>query len=203
MRIGPKYKIARRLGVPIFDKTQTQKFVLSQSRKEKGGRAFVRPKSDYGMQLLEKQKARFTYGITERQFSKYAKAAIAQKNTGASQGFFQKLELRADNICYRVGLAPSRQAGRQLISHGHMLLNGRRITVPSAILRVNDTLKVREVSVGKKLFASWAQVAKDRAMPEWLSRDIDKKEVRVIRLPVYEAKDAMFDINSILEFYSR
>ncbi|HEY4489630.1 MAG TPA: 30S ribosomal protein S4 [Candidatus Paceibacterota bacterium] len=203
MRIGPKYKIARRLGVSIFDKTQTQKFVLSQSRKEKGGRAFSRPKSDFGIQMLEKQKARFMYGLSERQFSKYAKFALAKKRTGAVSELFYSLELRADNVVYRAGFAPSRLAARQLVSHGHILVNGKRITVPSYRLSVNDTVSVREGSLLNKYFSIAKEKVKEKKPPTWLSLLADKLEVKVESLPVYDPRDLMFDINLILEFYSR
>ena len=130
MKLGPKYKLARRLNAPIFEKTQTQKYALSQSRKEKTGKSFMRPKSEFGMQLLEKQKARFTYGISERQFSKYVKIATEKKDTHAVARVYSSLELRADNIAYRAGFAPTRQAARQMSSHGHLMVNGRRITIP-------------------------------------------------------------------------
>ena len=96
MKIGPKYKIARRLGSPIFEKTQTQKFALSLSRKEKNGKVPQRPKSEFGKQLIEKQKARFSYGISEKQFAKYVKEAIHAPEP--LQKLYQSLELRLDNI---------------------------------------------------------------------------------------------------------
>src|SRR5436190_12870305 len=106
MKIGPKYKLARRLGAPIFEKTQTQKCALSLSRKEKNDQMPTRPKSEFGKQLIEKQKARFSYGITERQFSNYVKASL--KSPEPYQKLFQSLELRLDNTLYRAGLAKTR-----------------------------------------------------------------------------------------------
>lgn len=203
MIIGPKYKIARRLGAPVFEKTQTQKYALSQARKEKSGRTFSRPKSDFGMQLLEKQKARYTYCLTEKQFSKYAKEAVAKKDTNAIARFFEALELRADNVAYRAGFAPTRLAARQLISHGHMTVNGKRITIPSYKLSLKDVLAIRSASITKPLFASLEERLKAYTHPAWIKFDFDKKSAEIQGMPKYEGGDSLFNINAILEFYSR
>jgi small subunit ribosomal protein S4 len=203
MIIGPKYKIARRLGAPIFEKTQTQKYVLSQARKEKTGRSFSRPKSEFGTQLLEKQKARFTYCMTEKQFSKYVKEALAKKGSKATAGLFESLEFRADNVAYRSGFAPTRLAARQIISHGHLLLNGKRITIPSMRLKVGDILTIRSGSSTKPLFASLDERLKAYTQPSWVKFDFEKKEAVIQGVPKYAGGDSLFNINAILEFYSR
>lgn len=203
MKIGPKYKIARRLGVPVFEKTQTQKYALSQARKDKSGKSFSRPKSEFGLQLLEKQKARYTYCLTEKQFSKYAKEAVAKKDTQAVSRLFQSLELRADNVAYRTGFAPTRLGARQMVSHGHFLVNGKRITVPSYKLSIGDTLSIRKTSSTKPLFQNLDARLKERTVPSWIQFDFDAKEAKIAGMPKYEQGDSMFDINAILEFYSR
>src|SRR3990167_4336783 len=114
MRIGPKYKICKRLGSSVFEKCQTQKFMLSEERRNKSkGRTGRRPRalSDYGRQLLEKQKMRYTYGLSEKQLSRYVKAAFALKDPVSA--LYRALELRADNAVYRAGLAPTRRASSQ------------------------------------------------------------------------------------------
>jgi|ERR1035437_326571 small subunit ribosomal protein S4 len=203
MKIGPKYKIARRLGAPIFEKTQTQKFTLSQARKEKSGKNFSRPKSEFGLQLLEKQKARFTYAVTERQFSKYAKEALAKKDRNALSRLYVALELRADSVAYRTGFAPTRLAARQMVSHGHLLVNGKRITIPSYRLSEGDVLSQRVASAGKPLFASLEERLKGKSHPAWLRFDKEKNMATVIAMPKYEPADSLFDMNAVLEFYSR
>jgi len=203
MKIGPKYKLARRLGAPVFEKTQTQKYVQSQSRKEKSGKSFSRPKSDFGIQLLEKQKARYTYCILERQFSKYAKEALDKKGTQAVAHFYESLEFRADNTVYRAGFAPTRMAARQMVSHGHILVNGKRITIPSMRLKIGDTVSLRVASSTKPLFASLDERLKSYKEPNWLAVDKDKKVAKIQGVPKYEAGDSLFNINVILEFYSR
>src|SRR5260221_5901882 len=116
MKIGPKYKIARRLGAPVFEKTQTAKYAISLARKEKT-KKFSRTKSEFSQALTEKQKARFSYGLSERQFKGYVDKAT--KSASPAGRLFQLLETRLDNVLYRARLARSRSAGRQIASHGH------------------------------------------------------------------------------------
>src|SRR5262245_8692490 len=129
MKIGPKYKIAKRLGAPVFEKTQTQKFALSEARKAKnvrkkrGGAA-----SDYSKQLTEKQKMRYTYGITEKQLRRYVDEAAATGHQPIAL-LIARLESRLDNVVYRLGLAPTRLGARQMVSHGHVTVNGRKLTI--------------------------------------------------------------------------
>src|SRR5690606_40724543 len=124
MQTGPKYKICRRLGSHIYEKCQTQKFQLSEARKGKGMRGGRRRNvSEYGEQLLEKQRVRFTYGLKERQFASYVKKATGTAAVPAEE-LYQSLERRLDNVIYRLGLAPSRAYARQLVSHGHITVNG-------------------------------------------------------------------------------
>src|SRR6185369_9317401 len=107
MKIGPKYKIARRLGAAVFEKTQTQKYAMHLERRGKK-QGFSKPKSEFGLQLNEKQKARFTYGLGEKQFRNYVKEALSKKGANASETIFQFLELRLDNTLYRLGFSPTR-----------------------------------------------------------------------------------------------
>ena len=130
MKIGPKFKIAKRLGAPIFEKTQTQKFALSESR---GGRQNKRrpgQMSDYKRQLIEKQKMRFTYGISEKQFRRYVDDAVEKSNQPVAL-LMERLESRLDNVIYRMGLAKTRRLARQITSHGHICVNGKKMTIPS------------------------------------------------------------------------
>lgn len=203
MKIGPKYKIARRLGAPVFEKTQSPKFALSQGRKEKSGKSFSRPKSEFGLQLLEKQKARYTYCVLEKQFAKYVKEALATRDTNAVGRLFSALELRADNVAYRSGFAPTRLGARQMVAHGHMMVNGKRITIPSYRLSLNDVMTIRSGSSAKPLFAGLEERLSSLKQPAWIKFDSTKKEAQIVGEPKYEPADSMFDINAILEFYSR
>jgi len=200
MIIKSKYKVARRLGAPLFEKTQTAKYALRQERKEKGA---WRPKSDFGLQMLEKQKARFTYGMNERQFSKYVREAVAKKGVNSTQLLFLKLESRLDNVVYRLGFAPTRSAARQMVSHGHIQVDGVRVTIPSYQTVVGEKISIRPRSVGKPLFKTHDEKMKEVKVPEWLSYDAEKKEAKVVGVPKYEPRDNHFDIKAVLEFYSR
>lgn len=197
---GPKYKIARRLGPTVFDKTQTQKYALrAGSRKiERRG-----PKSDYGLQMIEKQRARFTYGVNERQFSNYVKMAVSKKGVNAVEGLFAHLENRLDNIVYRLGLSASRAGGRQMVSHGHITINGRRVTIPSYQVGIGDKIAIREGSRKLPFFATLDEKIKDREAPAWISFDKEKKEAVVEGVPRYNPVESGFDLRAVIEFYSR
>ena len=203
MIIGPKYKIARRLGAPVFEKTQTQKYALSQARREKTGKSFSRPKSEYGTQLLEKQKARFTYCMTEKQFSRLVKEALSKKDTSGVSSLFISLEMRADNVVYRAGFAPTRLAARQMVSHGHITVNGKKITIPSMRLSEGDVIGIRAGSTQKPLFVSLEERLASVSRPAWVLFDLPTKTAKIQGAPKYEVQENMFDLRSVLEFYSR
>lgn len=198
----PKYKIARRLGPGLFEKTQTQKFALREGRR-KESRERPRAKSDFGIQMLEKQKARYQYGINERQFAKYVGEALAKKSAKPDESLFERLETRLDNVIYRLKLAPTRQASRQMVSHGHMTVNGVRITIPSYNVKVGDKIKIREASAKKIIFANMAETLKDAIAPSWLSFDAEKRAGEVQGKPKLVKSELLFDIAAILEFYRR
>jgi small subunit ribosomal protein S4 len=200
MKLGPKYKIARRLGAPIFEKTQTDKYKLSLARKEKSSKR-PKPKSEFGTQLNEKQKARFSYGISEKQFANYVKQSL----TGGEpvQKLFSRLERRLDNVIYRAGLATTRAQARQIAAHGHATVNGRRVTIPSMMLKAGDKVGVREGSAGSRLFESAEERMKSNAAPAWLKLDPSKREAEVVGEPVYNQQDHVFDLGAVIEFYSR
>lgn len=201
MIIGPKYKIAKRLGAPIFEKTQTQKFrvKLESAPRAKRGKT----KSSYGLQLIEKQKARFTYGITAKQFGRYIKEVIDSKTVHGPEELYKKLETRLDNVVYRMGLASTRRFARQLVSHGHVLLNGKKNTIPSAEIHENDVISIREGSKKTNAFKEAIERSKTYTMPNWLSFDIDKMSGKVTKLPVLAGQDVLFDLGQVIEFSKR
>lgn len=202
MITGPKYKIARRLGAPIFEKTQTPKYALHLERKGKK-RGFTKPKSEYGLQLNEKQKARFTYGLGERQFSNYVKEALEKKSDNAPQTIFQFLELRLDNVLYRLGFASTRSGARQMASHGHMKVNGRKVDTPSIRLKIGDKVEINERSLKKPLFENLDEKTKNVTVPSWIKYDGTKKVAEIQGMPQLVKTDNMFDLNTVIEFYSR
>lgn len=198
----PKYKVARRLGTGLFEKTQTQKFALREGRR---AQVKTRPKakSEFGIQLLEKQKARANYGVGERQFAKYAEEVLKKKDVKTDELLYEKLETRLDNVVYRMGLAPTRQAARQMVSHGHIVIKDFRITIPSYNVKVGDIIKIREASIKKALFAGLSEKLKDKVVPSWLSFDAEKKTGVVQGKPKMVKSELLFDIATVLEFYRR
>jgi small subunit ribosomal protein S4 len=203
MKIGPRYKIARRLGGNVFDKTQTQKFAMrAAARKEKAGKK-KRAGSDFSLQLIEKQKARFTYGMGEKQFKNTVESILKKKSSNINESLVQALESRLDNVVYRLGFGKSRQATRQLVSHGHIDVNGKRVTIPSYKVSVGDVITIRERSKTKPIFKDLNEKMKEPRVPSWLSLDIDKKVSKVQGLPKIPANELAFDVSSIFQYYSR
>jgi small subunit ribosomal protein S4 len=202
LQIKSKYKIAKRLGAGIFEQTQTQKFALVEANAKPKKRTGRGGGSDYGRQLLEKQKVRFTYGLSEKQLSNYAEKAFTEKNP--SEALHKALELRADSAVYRAGLAPTRRAARQAVSHGHITVNGRRITMPSYSLKAGDKLGVREGNRKSPLYASLSEKSEQgRAVPQWLNVDIGVLTAEVIAEPSYAPAESGLDYPTVFEFYSR
>jgi small subunit ribosomal protein S4 len=204
MKTGPKYKIAKRLGASVFEKTQTQKFALSAERKAKTSKK-GRPRgaSEYGKQLLEKQKVRVTYGISERQFSKYVAQAVASKGINPAEKLHQILELRLDSVIYRLGLASTRRFARQMVSHGHIIVNGKKTTVPSQTMYPGDRLSVRGGSQKSAMYENYAERFIERPLPSWLSFDPKGMEGGVQEVPATADRDAAGDLGAVLSFYSR
>lgn len=200
MITGPKYKLCRRLG-PVHEKCQTQKFTLSESKKTK--RRDKKPKSvsDFGSQLIEKQKIRFSYGVSEKQFYNYVKEASETKGVNIADKLHEVLESRLDNVVYRLGLANTRPLARQMVSHGHFVVNGKKTTVPSYRIRMGDVITVREGSRSSVLFAELDKKAKNYTLPQWLKFDPAKFEAGVTAKP--KNNETFLNFNTVLEFYSR
>lgn len=201
MKIGPKYKIARRLGATVFEKTQTQKFALRQEKKAK--KSFGGMKTEFGIQLNEKQKARMVYVVAERQFKNYVKRSLEKKGVSPTDTLFSALETRLDNVAYRSGFAPTRLGARQMVAHGHLALNGRRVTSPSTAVRVGDKISINKRSEAKPLFSSHESRIKEIAIPAWIKLDHTKKVVEIVGTPSYVKTENLFDLNTVIEFYSR
>jgi small subunit ribosomal protein S4 len=200
MKIGPRYKKARYLGAPVFHKTQTQKYALRAQRKTKTVRRGQ--KSEYGRQMMEKQKARFSYGISGTQFTNYVKKALSIPGDNA-KNLMRILEGRLDNAVLRVGFAKSRAAARQMVSHGHIKVNGTIVTVPSYSVRIGDIITIREGSRNKPLFAKLEEELKLVKVPAWISFEAEKKEAKIAGEPTIDMSELLFDVRQVLEFYTR
>lgn len=196
---GPIHKLCRREGAPICG---SPKCPVLRNPNPPGQRAKKRPKklSEYGLQLREKQKAKRTYGLLERQFQRYVhEAQSAKGQTG--EKLLQLLETRLDNVIYRLGFAPTRRAARQLVGHGHILVDDKKVNIPSYNLQSNQMVIVKSQSLNMPIFKKTMEATKNEALPIWLER---KAAVgRVVSLPKRE--DITTDVNEqlIVEFYSR
>lgn len=199
---GPKGRLVRRFGVNIFDAPKYDK-LLERRPNSPGihGAGRRRKPSEYKKQLLEKQKLRFMYGINEKHMRNYyKKAAASQDATGTA--LLILLERRLDNAVYRAGLAKTRPQARQLVSHGLITLNGRRVDIPSIMVREGDVIEVREKSKASKLFDD-VREAKDNETPRWVQFDKKALKATVSALPTEGDLDQLIATNLIVEFYSK
>jgi len=180
----------------------TPKCAMERRRRPTGRRFRRRRISDRGLQLIEKQKARYTYGMLERQFRRFFAAAERQPGV-TGDNLISLLERRLDNVVYRLGFAESRNQARQVVLHGHILLNGRRTNIPSAVVKEGDRISWREASTRSEYFKQMAEEIKGRTVPGWLSLDRQNMVGQVLSMPTPEDAGAKFDGQSIVEYYSR
>jgi small subunit ribosomal protein S4 len=205
MKTGPRYKICRRFGTGVFEKCQTQKYEIAEAKKSRSEtKRRGRMLSDFGRQMKEKQRLRLTYGISERQFCEYVRKATETKGGDSSGQLLAFLESRLDNIVYRIGLAPTRRSARQLVSHGHIMVAGKRVTIPSYHMRQGIKFEIRE---GSRIKTFWTNLLSDTntnlSVPEWLSFDMANAEGSVTGMPTLKNTEAPADLGVVLEFYSR
>ena len=203
---GPVCKLCRREGVKLFlkgDKCMT-KCTLERrsSRPGQHGSGRTRKESGYAKQLREKQRVRRTYGVLERQFHKTYNAA-ARRPGKTSENLLQILEMRLDNLVYRLGFADSRAQARQLVNHGHFAVNGRKTDIPSFIAKPNDVISVRERSKGTEYFKTRALLLAQKGVPAWLSLDMNGMTGRVSSLPTRNELELPFDEQMVVEYYQR
>ena len=171
------------------------------SNKNPGGQRRAK-KSEYAMQLTEKQKVKFVYGMQERQFrSYYEKASRAEGNTG--EVLLSMLERRLDNVVYRLGYASTRREARQLVNHGHFTVNGKRVNIPSFLVKVGDLVAVCEASVSKPRFKKMKEDDAFVAAPKWLDRDKNTLQGKVVASPTKEDIDFEIAEHLIVELYSK
>lgn len=199
--LGPKHKLCRRVGEKICgnDKCPVTRRPYKPGVHGPTSRTRL---TGYGIQLLEKQKAKMIYGLLERQFRKYVETASRSKGN-TSDVLLQLLETRLDNVVYRLGFANTRSQARQFVGHGHFTVNGRKVTVPSIALRSGDIVGVRPQSAKSKIFEGMKEklVAKD--IPAWLTLDAESLTAKVIGLPQAADAQPLFDPKQIVELYSR
>ncbi|MBM4448282.1 MAG: 30S ribosomal protein S4 [Chloroflexi bacterium] len=203
---GAVCRMCRRSGEKLFLKGArcfTPKCSVDKRPKPPGQQFRRRPKiSDRGMQLREKQKARYTYGMLERQFHRIFTQASKQAGV-TGDNLLILLERRLDNIVYRLGFSDSRHQARQLVRHGHITLNNRKADIPSALVKEGDTIGWRQESTKTEYCKQLAQTIEAKVVPAWLSLDKKKLVGQVVSLPTPEDIEATFDGKTIVEHYSR
>ena len=204
---NPVCRLCRREGVKLYlkgDKCYSRKCPVEKRTYPPGqhGQGIQRKLSDYGVQLREKQKLRRIYGVGERQFRNYVKEAIRRPGV-TGENLLQELELRLDNLVYRLGLAMSRTQARQFVSHGHILVNGKRVNIASYQVRANDVVEVVEGARKMPPLVVAVEAAGGRALPAWLQFDANQFKGNVVSAPVRDEIDTDVQESLIVEFYSR
>ena len=198
---GPRTKISRRFGVALFGPSKSlerRNFPPGQH----GVRAGRKKKSEYSVALGEKQKLRFQYGILEKQFRGYYEEAARRRGV-TGEILLQLLETRLDNVCYRAGFANTRQAARQLVNHGHVSVNGRRVDSPSFQIKPGDIVKIGARPSSQQLAVRMTDLTQSLPSVDWLSVDKDKLEATVTRMPERSDIDPIVNEQLIVELYSR
>lgn len=197
---GPRVRISRRFGVPIFGPSK----YLERRPYGPGvhGPKSRRKHTEYGLGLIEKQKLRYYYGLLERQFrGVYEKARKSRGVTG--EQMLQILETRLDNVVFHLGFANTRPAARQMVAHGHIKVKGRKVSIPSYALKVNDVIEVADKNVAKQMAMKCLESAGGRTVPDWLSLDKNALKGIVMRIPSRDEIQPIANEQAVVEFYSR
>lgn len=203
---GPVCRICRRLAEKLYlkgERCYTPRCPFERRPYAPGRRSMRRRKvSDRGLQLREKQKARSTYGLLERQFRRYYGEAVRRKGI-TGEDLLRILEMRLDNVVYRLGFADSRNQARQLVLHGHISINGHKADIPSHVIKVNDVIGWTARGAKSGIFQVIKEQMSDRSLPPWLSLDGEQMTGQVLSPPTMEDIGAKFDPATVVEFYSR
>jgi small subunit ribosomal protein S4 len=197
---GPRVRISRRFGVPIFGPSK----YLERRNYGPGvhGPKSRRKTTEYGAGLIEKQKLRYYYGLMEKQFRGVYEKALRRRGVTGEQ-MLQILETRLDNVVFHLGFANTRAAARQMVSHGHVRVNNRKVGIPSFALKVNDVITVKETNVSRQMAAKNLEVSTSRAVPDWLSLSKDELKGVVMRIPTRDEIQPVANEQAVVEFYSR
>ena len=197
---GPKSKISRRFGVALFGPSK------ALERKNYGpgmhGPKARRKHTPYGLGLIEKQKLRYYYGLQERQFRGVYERALRQRGV-TGETMLQILETRLDNVIFQLGFSNTRAGARQMVCHGHVKVNGRKVDVPSFALKVNDVIEVKDTSVSRQMATRGLESSTSRAVPDWITLDKNAFKGTVLRVPSRDDIQPIANEQAIVEFYSR
>ena len=205
--IGPVCRLCRREGMKLFlkgERCYTDKCAIEKRNLPPGqhGKSRKAKLAGYGVQLREKQKVKRIYGVLENQFRRYFESAARHRGvTGVM--LLQALETRLDNVVYRLGFATSRPQARQLVRHGHFLINGKKVDIPSYAVKMGDEVRVREASAKSAVVAHAIDEVKGRGVPEWLQVDAASTLGRVLSIPTREQINLPVQEQLIVELYSK
>lgn len=203
---GPVCRLCRRLGDKLYlkgEKCFSPKCAFERRPFAPGRRSMRRRKvSDRGLQLREKQRGRATYGVLERQFHRYYVEAVRRPGV-SGDNLLRILEMRLDNLAFRLGFADSRSQGRQIVLHGHISVNGRKASTPSHVLKVGDVIGWTSRGQGSQYFEMVKEQMASKSVPSWLSVDVENMTGRVLAQPEVEEIGAKFSPATIVEYYSR
>lgn len=197
---GPRTRISRRFGIPVFGPDK----YLERRNYGPGvhGPKSRRKHTDYGLGLLEKQKLRYYYGLMERQFRGVYERALRRRGVTGEQ-MLQILETRLDNVVYHLGFAATRAAARQMVCHGHIKVNGRKVSIPSYALKVNDVIEVKDGNVSRQLASKNLELSTSRVVPDWMTLAKESFKGTVMRVPSREEIQPIANEQTVVEFYSR
>ena len=197
---GPRVRISRRFGVPIFGPS---KYLERRNYGPGVHGPKRRPKhTDYGLGLIEKQKLRYYYGLLERQFRGVYEKALRRRGVTGEQ-MLQILETRLDNVVYHLGFGNTRSQARQMVCHGHVKVNGRKVNIPSYALKVNDVIEVKDTTASKQMATRSLESSTSRVVPDWLSLDKNAMKGTVMRVPTRDEIHPIANEQAVVEFYSR
>lgn len=201
---GPVCRWCRREGQKLYLKGEKcfTKCTFEKRSSPPGMHTRMRRPSEYGLQLREKQKARRFYGVGEKQFREYFRTAIKAKGV-TGETLMQLLERRLDNVVYRAGFASSRREARQIVNHGHVAVNGRKVDIASFLVRPGDEIAIRPRSLKMDKFKAMAEYLEGHTAPAWMSLDAKNWKCTVLRLPERDEVDAPVDERLIVELYSK
>lgn len=197
---GPRTRISRRFGIPVFGPSK----YLERKNYGPGmhGPKSRRKNTDYALGLIEKQKLRYYYGLMERQFRGVYERALSRRGV-TGETMLQILETRLDNVVFHLGFANTRAAARQMVTHGHILVNGRKVNVPSYALKVNEAVEVKDSSVSRQMATRNMEASTSRSVPDWVSVNRDAFKGSVLRIPNRAEIQPIANEQAVVEFYSR
>ncbi|MSU61453.1 MAG: 30S ribosomal protein S4 [Pedosphaera sp.] len=198
---GPRVRISRRFNAPIFGPS---KYLERKNYGPgvHGPKSSRRKTTDYGLGLIEKQKLRYYYGLQERQFRGIYERALRRRGV-TGETMLQILETRLDNLVFHLGFSNTRAGARQMVNHGHIKVNGRKVSIPSFAVKVNDVIELKDTNVARQMATKGLEISTSRAVPDWLTLERDVFKGTLVRVPTRDEIQPIANVQTVVEFYSR